>query len=63
MYKRQAFIPLDPEMYYLDHVPVSIGAGWLAALNAGAVVAAWLILVLPSRIASRVDPARTMRYE
>lgn len=61
--KHTAFIPLDPEMYYLDHVPVSIGAGWLAALNAGAVVAAWLILVLPSRIASRVDPARTMRYE
>lgn len=57
------FIPLDPEMYYLDHVPVAIDWWLVVALNAGVAVAAWIILVLPSRIAANVDPARTMRYE
>lgn len=61
--KSTHFIPLDPEMYYLDHVPVAIDWWLIIALNAGVVVAAWLILVLPSRIAANVDPARTMRYE
>ena len=61
--KSTHFIPLDPEMYYLDHVPVAIDWWLIIALNAGVAVAAWLILVLPSRIAANVDPARTMRYE
>lgn len=61
--KYTRFIPLDPEMYYLDHVPVAIDWWLIIALNAGVAVAAWLILVLPSRIAAGVDPARTMRYE
>ncbi|MDE6452918.1 MAG: ABC transporter permease [Muribaculaceae bacterium] len=56
-------VPLDPEMYYLDHVPVAVD--WLSvlALNSGVAAAAWLVLIVPSGIASRVDPARTMRYE
>lgn len=57
------FMPLDPEMYYLDHVPVDINWLMIAALNIGVAVVAWLILVLPSRIAANVDPARAMRYE
>lgn len=56
-------LPLDPEMYYLDHVPVAINWWYMLALNAGVAVCAWLILVLPSRMAAKVDPARTMRYE
>lgn len=58
-----AWLPLDPEMYYLDHVPVQINWWAMAALNAGVAAAAWLILILPARIASRIDPASTMRYE
>lgn len=56
-------IPLDPEMYYLDHVPVNLDWCYILLLNAGVAVAAWLILVIPSRIAAGIDPARTMRYE
>lgn len=61
--KHTGLIPLDPEMYYLDHVPVAVDWWQIAALNAGVAAVAWLVLVLPSRIASRIDPARTMRYE
>ena len=64
MLQRQLhLIPLDPEMYYLDHVPVSMHWMHMLALNLGVAAAAWLILVIPSRIAAGVDPALTVRYE
>lgn len=56
-------IPLDPEMYYLSYVPVQISWWSVAALNLGFIAGAWLILILPARIAARIDPATTMRYE
>lgn len=56
-------LPLDPEMYYLSYVPVQIDWAAMLALNAGVAVAAWLILILPARLAARIDPASAMRYE
>lgn len=56
-------IPLAPDMYYLDHVPVSFSWPGFILVNAGTVVVAWLVLVLPARLASTVSPARTLAYE
>lgn len=56
-------IPLDPEMYYLSYVPVQLSWWSVAALNLGFIAGAWLILILPARVAARIDPAATMRYE
>lgn len=56
-------VPLDPDMYYLNSVPVEIQPWAFVALNAGVVVVAWLILVLPARLASSIDPAKTINYE
>ena len=54
---------LDPDMYYLDFVPLELNWVTIALLNAGTAAGAWLILILPARLASRVDPASAMRYE
>ena len=56
-------LPLNPDMYYLDYIPVQIGWGAVLLLNVGVAVGAWLILILPAGMASRIDPASTMRYE
>lgn len=56
-------MPLNPEMYYLSYVPVQINFVQVAVLNIAVAAGAWLILILPSRLASRIDPAETMRYE
>ncbi len=56
-------VRLDPQMYYLSYVPVEINIPALLLLNVGVVVAAWLILVLPARLASSIDPAKTISYE
>lgn len=57
------FLPLDPQMYYLDHVPFEISWTTVVLLNAGVAAGSWLILILPARLAARIDPAATMRYE
>lgn len=56
-------IPLNPEMYYLASVPVEINIWAFVGLNIGIAVAAWLILILPARLASSIDPARTLKFE
>jgi lipoprotein-releasing system permease protein len=56
-------MPLDPEMYYLAHVPVEVNVLGIILINIGVAVFAWLTLVLPARFASTISPAKTMRYE
>ena len=56
-------IPLDPEMYYLSSVPVSLSWKGIVAIDLGTAVLSWLILILPARLASSVSPAKTMRYD
>ena len=56
-------VPLDADAYYLDYVPVEIGWWWILALNAATILVAWLILILPSQIISRMSPAESMHYE
>lgn len=61
--KHTHLLPLDPEMYYLSSVPVVIHPWGFVALNIGVAVTAWLVLVFPAGMASRVDPAKTMNYQ
>ncbi len=56
-------VPLDPGMYYLAYVPVRISWPGIILLNIGVIAASWILLVLPARLASRIDPAKTMQYE
>lgn len=60
---RTHFIPLDPDSYYIDFVPVDFNWAAFAALDAGVFVVAWLALILPSHFVAKVSPASTMRYE
>ncbi|MCI9607549.1 MAG: ABC transporter permease [Muribaculaceae bacterium] len=56
-------VPLDPEAYYLNYVPVHINWLSICTLDAGVILLALLLLVLPSHIISTLSPAETMRYE
>ncbi len=61
--KHTHIVPLDPEMYYLNSVPVEIQPPAFVALNIGVAAVAWLILVLPARLAASIDPAKAVKYE
>jgi len=56
-------VRLDPDMYYLRHVPVEIDPLAFVCINIGVFVIAWAVLYIPARAASRIDPTATMRYE
>lgn len=61
--KRWHVLPLDPESYYIDFVPVEFDWTAVAAIDAGAFFIVWISLILPSRFVARISPAETMRYE
>lgn len=56
-------IPLDPESYYLNFVPVHLTLGFVVGLNAAVAILSFLLLILPSHMISTLSPSETMRYE
>lgn len=57
------FIPLDPEAYYLDHVPMELNLTALLILNTGIIIVSALVLILPSAIITTIPPSRVINYD
>lgn len=56
-------IPLNPDAYYLNHVPVLLSIPSLLTLNAAVIALSFLILILPSAIITTIPPSRAINYE
>ena len=56
-------VPLDPDMFYLNSVPVEIVPWQIVALNIGIIFASWLILLIPAGAAADTDPAKAIETE
>ena len=56
-------IPLDPTIYHVDRVPISLSLWWIVVLNVSTILIAIAMLIGPSYIVSRISPATSMRYE
>ena len=56
-------VKLDAATYYVDVVPVEFNPLAILLLNAATLIVSVIVLVAPSYLASRVRPARSMRYE
>ncbi|WP_455587264.1 ABC transporter permease [Bacteroides sp.] len=54
---------LDPESYYVDSVPVSFNVWLFLLINAGTLLASVLMLLGPSYLITKINPASSMRYE
>lgn len=61
--KATHFIKLDPAMYYLSSVPVDIRLVPMLAVNIGILLAIFLILLIPARVAASTDPSKTISQE
>ncbi|MDE5664629.1 MAG: ABC transporter permease [Duncaniella sp.] len=57
------FIPLNPEAYYLDHVPMLLSVPALIILNLSIIVVAALVLILPSAIITTIPPSKVIKYD
>lgn len=56
------FITLNPESYFLSFVPVNFNIWYIALLNIGVLIITLVVLLLPSQVISRIDPAKIMAF-
>ena len=56
-------LKLDPSVYYLDAVPIDLNIWSLLLLNIGTLAAAMLMMLGPSYLITKIDPAKTIRFE
>ena len=54
---------LDPEVYYIEAVPMLVNWWWVAAIDAGAFVVCSLAMTVPSFVVSNITPAKSIRFE
>lgn len=57
------FIKLDPSIYYLDAVPIDLNILSLVLLNIGTLCASMLMMLGPSYLITKIDPAKSIRFE
>ncbi len=56
-------IPLDPSAYFVDAVPINLNLIHIALLNLGALLITLIMLIIPSRIISKISPAKTIKFD
>jgi lipoprotein-releasing system permease protein len=56
-------ITLNPDVYYVDSVPMSLSWIHLLLLNLGTFVLSALILIGPSYIITKINPAKSIKFE
>lgn len=56
-------IKLDPSTYYLDAVPIDLSILSLVLLNIGTLCASMLMMLGPSYLITKIDPAKSIRFE
>lgn len=61
--KVTGIVALDPESYYLAHVPVHFPVWSIVLVNIVTLLVCVIVLLLPTHIVSRIHPARSIRFE
>ena len=56
-------IPLDPTAYYVATVPICFNWLYILLLNVGTLIASLLMMIGPSYLITKIDPAKIIRYE
>jgi lipoprotein-releasing system permease protein len=56
-------IPLDPEAYYVSTIPIAFNWFYFILLNIGTLIASLLMMIGPSYLITKIDPAKIIRYE
>lgn len=65
IFLQQSFelIPLNPDNYYVDTVPVYFNAVLFLLLNVGIICVSLLMLLIPARIIAKLSPVQAMKLE
>ena len=57
------WIKLDPEIYYIDSVPIDLNLAYFLLINVGSLAISMLMMVAPSYLITKIEPAKSIRFE
>jgi len=57
------WLKLDPETYYLDSVPIDLNWVSLLLINIGSLAVSLLMMIAPSYLISKIEPAKSIKFE
>lgn len=60
---KTGLVTLDPSSYYIKTVPVNLDLIHILILNAGTMAAIIVMLLVPSKLISRITPVKAIRYD
>jgi lipoprotein-releasing system permease protein len=61
--KITGIITLDPETYYVSEVPIYLDFGYILLLNIGTLLLCLSMLIIPSIVISKINPATSIKFE
>jgi len=53
---------LNPETYYLEHVPINISLTHILLINVGTIVTCLIMMLLPTLIINKITPIKAIRF-
>jgi lipoprotein-releasing system permease protein len=56
-------VRLDPQVYYVSQAPMELNIPLILLLNVATLLICVFVLIAPSYLVSRIQPAKSMRYE
>ena len=60
--KQFSIISLDPNIYYMNTVPINFAFTNIILLNIGTIIVCYLILIIPSIIITKITPVKAIRF-
>jgi lipoprotein-releasing system permease protein len=60
---KTGLVTLDPSSYYIKTVPINLSMIHIVLLNAGTMAAIIIMLLVPSKLISRITPVKAIRYD
>ncbi len=58
-----SIIPLNPEVYYLDAVPIELNFWHILFLNIGTLIVCTAALIVPSYVITKISPIKALKFD
>ena len=60
--KQFSIFNLDPNIYYMNTIPINFAFNNIIVLNIGTIIVCYLVLIVPSIIITKITPIKAIRF-